>query len=57
MIIEVDFSTSQRIQAEIDKLDAEKAKTDAELLRSLVALRVALDQRYGMEKAPDSSRG
>lgn len=57
MLIEVDTSASKRIQAEIDALDAEKARTDEAFLKSLVDLRAALNQRYGTEMAPDSSRG
>ena len=46
---------SQRIQAEIDALDAEKAQSDAALLQYLTDLRLGL--KNGTEQSPDSSRG
>ena len=48
---------SSGIQVEIARLDARKAETYAEILDSFASLRALLDQRYGVESSPNSSRG
>lgn len=48
---------SSGIQVEIARLDARKAETYAEIFDSFASLRALLDQRYGVESIPNSSRG